>query len=278
MDADLPDALPLSGRTVAVTAARRSEDLVALLARRGADVVEAPALRTVPVEDDEQLRAATRACLTRPLDVLVVTTAVGFRGWVTAADGWGLGDALRTRLASVEVLARGPKATGAVRGAGLRESWSPDSEASTEVLAHLLAQGVAGRTVAVQQHGEPVPGFTEALRDAGADVVEVPVYRWVPPQDDGPLRRLVHTVADSGLDAVTFTSAPAATSLLRTAEQEGVLDALVNALRGPVLAACVGPVTAAPLARAGVPTVQPERFRLADLVRTVVQALGPPPP
>ncbi len=40
-----------------------------------------------------------------------------------------------------------------------------------------------------------------------------------------------------------------------------------------MLAACVGPVTAAPLARLGVPTVQPERARLGALVRTVVEEL-----
>ena len=40
-----------------------------------------------------------------------------------------------------------------------------------------------------------------------------------------------------------------------------------------MLAACVGPVTAAPLERLGVPTVQPERARLGALVRTVVEQL-----
>jgi len=40
-----------------------------------------------------------------------------------------------------------------------------------------------------------------------------------------------------------------------------------------VLAACVGPVTAGPLERLGIPTVQPARARLAALVRTVVEQL-----
>jgi len=40
-----------------------------------------------------------------------------------------------------------------------------------------------------------------------------------------------------------------------------------------VLVAAVGPVTAAPLERAGIPSVQPERARLGALVRTVVEQL-----
>ncbi len=272
-ETDAVDPLPLAGFTVAVTAARRREELSGLLVRRGARVVEAPAIRIVPTRDDDELLAATRACLAAPPDVVVVTTGIGFRGWMEAADGWGLGEELRAGLAAVEVLARGPKAKGAVRAAGLTEAWSPQSEASDEVLARLLAEGVRGRTVAVQLHGEPVPGFSAALRDAGAVVVEVPVYRWVPADDLAPLRRLTASIAAAAVDCVTFTSAPAVASLLGVAAQEGRRDDVLAALSGPVLAACVGPVTAAPLQRLGVPTVQPERSRLAALVRTVVEEL-----
>lgn len=264
---------PLAGFTVAVTAARRREELVALLVRRGARVVEAPAIRIVPTHDDEELLAATRSCIERPPDVVVATTGIGFRGWMEAADGWGLGEQLRARLTDSELLTRGPKAKGAVRAAGLAESWSPTSEASDEVLARLLGEGVKGRRVAVQLHGEPLPDFTDALRSAGADVVEVPVYRWVPPEDRKPLRRLVEQVVAGTVDCVTFTSAPAVASLLAIAAEDARQEALVAALRDRVLVAAVGPVTAAPLERRGVPTVQPERARLGALVRTVVEQL-----
>ena len=47
-----PESPPLAGYTVAVTAARRKEELGALLDRRGARVVYAPAIRIVPLADD----------------------------------------------------------------------------------------------------------------------------------------------------------------------------------------------------------------------------------
>jgi uroporphyrinogen-III synthase len=264
---------PLTGFTVAVTAARRREELSALLVRRGARVLEAPAIRIIPTHDDEELLAATRACVARRPDVVVATTGIGFRGWMEAADGWGLGEDLRACFGGAELLARGPKAKGAVRAAGLAETWSPASEASDEVLARLLREGVRERRVAVQLHGEPLPDFTAALRGAGAEVVEVPVYRWVLAEDLRPLRRLVEQVVSGVVDCVTFTSAPAVASMLSLARDEGRDDALVKALSGPVLVVAVGPVTAAPLERLGVPTVQPERARLGALVRTVVEEL-----
>ncbi|WP_333763147.1 uroporphyrinogen-III synthase [Streptomyces sp. IBSBF 2390] len=264
---------PLAGFTVGVTAARRADELGALLQRRGAAVLHAPALRIVPLADDGELLAATKDILDEVPDVVVATTAIGFRGWVEAADGWGLGEELLGRLRGAELLARGPKVKGAIRAAGLTEEWSPSSESMAEVLDRLLEEGVDGRRVAVQLHGEPLPGFVEALRAGGAEVVPVPVYRWLPPEDVGPLDRLLDAAVSRGLDALTFTSAPAAVSLLTRAEERGLTGALLAALGHDVLAACVGPVTAVPLQARGVDTVQPERFRLGPLVQLLCQEL-----
>lgn len=264
---------PLAGYTVGVTAARRADELIALLRRRGASVLHAPALRIVPLADDSELLAATKDLIGCAPDAVVATTAIGFRGWIEAADGWGIGEELLERLRATELLARGPKVKGAIRAAGLVEAWSPQSESLAEVLDRLLGAGVAGRRIALQLHGEPLPGFVEALRAGGAEVVVVPVYRWMAPEDPGPLDRLLDTVIAGGVDAVSFTSAPAAASLLSRAEERGVRADVLAALRGGVLSACVGPVTALPLQAHGVDTVQPERFRLGPLVQLLCQEL-----
>jgi uroporphyrinogen-III synthase len=267
------EELPLAGFTVAVTAARRREELSNLLVRRGARVVEAPAIRIIPTHDDDELRAATEACITQPPDVVIATTGIGFRGWMEAADGWGIGEPLRAQFARAEVLVRGPKAKGAVRAHGLAEAWSPESESTEEVLTHLLAQGVAGKRVALQLHGEPLPHVVAGLTRAGAEVVEIPVYRWVPAEDIRPVQKLVDQLVTAQVDCVTFTSAPAVACLLDVATDRGKRPALLRALGNDVLAACVGPVTAARLEQLGIPTVQPERARLGALVRTVVEEL-----
>ncbi len=227
-----PAELPLAGFTVAVTAARRKEELGALLDRRGARVIYAPAIRIVPLSDDAELVAATREVLAAPVDLVVATTGVGFRGWREAADAWDL--PLVEHLKSARVMARGPKARGAIRGGGLVDAWSPESESSAEVLTHLLsgAEGpLEGRRIAVQLHGDPLPDLVAGLRETGAEVLTVPVYRWVLPEDVAPVRKLVASIVAGGVDAVTFTSAPAAASLLTVADELGQKDALVTGVR-----------------------------------------------
>ncbi|HVV21639.1 MAG TPA: uroporphyrinogen-III synthase [Pseudonocardiaceae bacterium] len=269
-EADLP---PLSGYTIGVTAARRADEFGALLERRGATVVHAPAIRIVPLADDTELFAATRTVIAEPVDVVVATTGIGFRGWVEAAEGWGIGSELLRRLSTATILTRGPKARGAVRAAGLVERFTPDSEVSEDVLDHLVKSGVEGKRVAVQLHGEPLTWFLDALRVAGAIVVPVPVYRWTGPTDEGPVERLLDAALSRQVDALTFTSAPAVISVLRIAERTDRLDPLVGVLRDRVLAACVGDITAGPLVKLGVPVVRPQRARIGALVRELAVAL-----
>jgi uroporphyrinogen-III synthase len=273
-----PDWAPLTGFRVAVTSARRAEELSALLERRGATVTSAAAIAMVPLPDDDELREHTEALIDVPPDVVIATTGIGFRGWVAAADGWGLTHELLVSLGKARIVSRGPKATGALRAAGLPEEWSPESESSRELLHYLVEGGIAGQRIAVQLHGatddwDPFPEFLDELRTAGAEVVPIRVYRWHPAPRNGDFDQLVEGIADQKFDAVSFTSAPAVASVLMRAAEMGIEDRVLSAFRTGVHAMCVGPVTARPLVRLGVPTSAPERMRLGALARHITDEL-----
>lgn len=267
------DPGPLAGYTVGITAARRREEFGAALERRGAAVAYGPAIRIVPVADDSTCEALTRQCLQLKPDIVVATTGIGFRSWIEAADGWGVADDLLAVLQSAALYARGPKARGAMRAAGLKGEWSPESESINEVVQRLLDSDLAGKRIVLQEHGEPLPDVIAALRTAGAEVVEIPVYRWVRPVDETPLQRLCRQVADGALDAITFTSAPAAVSFLEVCAELGLTEEATARMSDRVLPFAVGPVTAGPLERAGIATLQPDRARLGSMVRDIAERL-----
>jgi uroporphyrinogen-III synthase len=265
----------LQGFTVAVTADRRAEEQAALLARLGARVVHGPAVRTLPLAHEEGVATATRSLIAEPPDVVVATTGLGVRGWFGAAEGLGLDEALLGALARAEVLARGPKAAGAVVAAGLTVAWRAPSEQSGDLLDHLLARPLAGVRIAVQRDGAPQPLLADALRRAGADVVDVPVYAWTPPDDPGPALRVVEAAVAGRVDAVTFTSSPAVWNLLDLASDAGLHDHLLAALGHTVAVACVGPVCARSAHERGIePVVQPRRGRLGAMVAALGAAMA----
>ncbi len=286
-DADMPDprsAGPadrtphfgpeqLLGFRIGVTADRRSGDLIAALERRGAEVLHAPTLRIVPAKQDARVVEDTGAIIVGRPDITLATTAFGMRGWLEAADAAGIGAELIEVLGASRILVRGPKARGAIRAAGLEDDGMSAQETTESMVDQVLAEGVAGRTVAVQLHGFVDEEQLRRLRDAGATVVTVAPYRWTAPADPARVSRLIDAIAGGTLDAVTFTSAPAAEALLAAAGRRGSRDALVRAMQTDVLAACVGPVTAAPLHAAGIDSIHPDRYRLGALVRLLCEHL-----
>ncbi len=263
---------PLTGFRVGITSARKVEELTALLERRGAEVESAPAM-AIEATCDVDLRAATETVIAVPPAVFVATTGLGLRRWFEAASAWGLLPDLVAALGRAEIVARGPKAVGALRTHGLRELWSPPSECFEDVLTYLRGSSLAGRRIVVQEHGRSLSVVANALRLQGGDVQVVSVYRCGPADDQAAMFRMVDLVAEREVDAVTFTSAPAVEILMDVAVAAGRRADVLEAFRSDVLAACVGPVTAAPFEMWGVPSVQPARSRLAAMVRTLEQEL-----
>ena len=267
--------LPLQGFTVGITADRRAKEQAELLKRRGATVRHGPTISTHYLASDASLRQATLDVIRRRPTYLVATTGIGVRAWFEAAQSWGLGEELLATLAPARAVARGPKAAAALQVAGLDTWKSVASERVDEVIGLLTAQPLAGSVVAFQQYGDPNTTAVQTLRDAGAEVIEVPVYRWRLPEEDQPALRLTEAACTGRLDAVTFTSAPAAVNLMMIADRHGHADDLRAAFneRG-VLAACVGPVCAEGAQATGLRNIlAPSVGRLGLLVRALSDAL-----
>jgi uroporphyrinogen-III synthase len=265
----------LAGTQILVTAQRRAGDLALALGRRGADVTIAASLGVESHIDEDTLLAQTRQMIATGADIVVVTTGIGFRSWLDTAEAVGLGDELVEALRSVRLVARGPKARGALQAAGLMPDWVAESETSAEIADFLVTEGVRGLSIAVQHHGAGDDGLESRLAAAGGRPFGLVVYRWGPPPDAGAVDRSVLDAASGAYDAVVFTSAPGSAAWLAAVEELKATDGLrrLEKDRQLVLAA-VGPVTAEPLRVAGFDPLLPDRARLGALVRSLVMYLG----
>jgi uroporphyrinogen-III synthase len=271
----MTESSPLAGRCVGITADRRWRNQADLLESLGASVIHGPTLRTVDLSRDEALRQATLALIDRPPDFLVGSTGMGMTMWLDAADAWELGEPLRDALRHGRIVARGAKATSALRRQGFEVSWQAPSETMDEVVGFLIGEGLAGARVALQLFDPGGHRSTAALADRCRELVEVPVYRWLMPDDPGPAERLVEAMCAGTVDAVTFTSQPAVHHLFRIAEGLGRTDALRAACNEALLPVCVGPVCADAALAEGITRPQwPDPPRLAAMVRLVAAALG----
>lgn len=263
----------LQGFRIAVTSDRRSEDLIAAFQRRGAELTHAPTIRMTGVADDSVLIAETRRMIDGRPDILLATTSYGMRRWLEAADAAGLGDDLTDALGAARILVRGPKARGSVRAAGLDDQGMSERETTMSLVDMVLRDDIRGATIGVQLHGFTDPAQLARLSAAGATVLTAEPYRWTVHEDSERVRRLIAAVCSSGIDAITFTSAPAVEALFTIADGVGRLEELQAAMRDDVVVAAVGPVTAAPLVQAGILPIVPDRFRMGALIRLTCEHL-----
>lgn len=263
----------LRGFRIGVTSDRRSADLITALERRGAQVLHAPALMIAPNDHDDWLITETRRLIAAQPEVVLVTTGYGMRRWFEVADAAGLGAELTAALEAARIFARGPKAHGAVRAAGLLDAQTSDLDTTASLVDAVIAAGLSGRRVAVQLHGYTDEVALTRLAEISHCVMTVTPYRWVQPKLPDRLTRLIKAACQRQLEALTFTSAPAAAATLEAAEALDLRLEFIRALSDYVATAAVGPVTAEPLREAGIDPVVPDRHRLGALVRLVTEEL-----
>lgn len=264
---------PLAGYTVAVASDRRRHGLADLLESVGARTIGVQAARSVAKPDEARLREATERCLARPCDEVVVSSALGLRAWLAAAHRWGSAERLVARFATARLLARDAAAADSLRALGLPTIFSTPGETTEELLRYLLAQPLAGRRIVIQTDRLSLAEGCAALGDAGAEVVDVPTYTAAAPAESYSLRRLCDLIIRRQIDGLALLGATVAEQLRAQAAREGRLEELVRGMRGDVLSASLGPLTAAPIAAAR-PLLAPQPFA-EELAEVLLTALPP---
>jgi uroporphyrinogen-III synthase len=236
---------------VGITAARSAAAQAEQVRRIGGRPLVAPTVATDPANEALQRGAVARLLddlLVGRVDLLILLTGIGTRALAAAATELGRRDDLLAGLARTRVLARGYKCVAALRALGCQPDLIPDEPTTSGVVREIGGLDLRGRRVAVQAYGAPAAELGSALALAGAETGVIPLYRYRLPDDDGPVLRLLDALEQGQVEAVTFTSPPAASHLFLIAEAHERADLLRTNLRRPSVAiAAVGPSTAAAL-------------------------------
>ena len=200
---------------------------------------------------------------------------MGTRALFNATDGLGLTARFLALLAKSTVVARGPKLTAALRSRGVRIDHAAAAPFTThEVLGAIEGLRLEGGRVIVQRYGVANAELDQALAARGAEVVEIPTYRWSLPADTRALAELIGALERREIDAVVFTNAEQARNLFAVARELGKADALRAALNA-TLVASIGPVASAALRDAKVTVgIEAHPPKLGALMSALDEALA----
>ena len=246
------ESRPLAGVSVAVTRARaQASGLASRLTDLGAQVVEAPAIRIVPL-DGPALSVAgyDLVCLTSPNGVRLLFDRLAAAGLDARA------------LAGARVAAIGPGTASALRAYGVIADIVPERFVA-EGLVEALAD-VTVRRALVARAAQARDVLVDALRERGAEVDVVALYETVA----SPLTDM-QLAAVGAADYVTFTSSSTVRFLFESAGDLG------SRLRSRLVS--IGPVTSATLREYGrEPDVEATRHDIDGLVEALIQDVTAP--
>jgi len=235
----------------------------------------APALAEVPDIDHVRIAELLGGFEAHPPKAAIFQTGVGTQALFSATDSLGMTPKLLGLLASCVVVARGPKPTAALRSREVPIDRSAKEPYTTvEVLESLGDLSFRGECVVVQRYGETNRELEKALRAKGAEVVEIPTYRWAIPENTGPLAGLIAALDRGEVDATVFTSASQAHNLFTLAQKLGKQGPLAANL-SRTLVVSIGPVCSAALREHGVKiALEAKPPKLGPLVAALDRALS----
>jgi uroporphyrinogen-III synthase len=242
----------MRGKHIAVLESRLGKQLAELVAQRGGVPFHAPALAEVPDLDAGKIAALVHSLEARAAKLAVFQTGVGTKALFNATDSLGLTDRFLQFVSGMIVAARGPKPTAALRARGVRiDRSAADPFTTREVLQCIQDVPLKGERVIVQRYGVANAELDHALVARGAEVIEIPTYRWSLPEDTRPLAELIGKLERGEMQAVVFTNAEQARNLFLVSENLNKTEVLRSALNRTLIAS-IGPVASAALREAGV--------------------------
>jgi len=224
------DNRPLSGKRVLVTRARRQASALSkLLADKGAQPVELPAIDIRPVEDNVGLDAAIRDL--KSYQWVVFTSVNGVAAFFKRLESLKLDSrALHGR----KIGAIGPATAAALEAHGLKADFCPPVYTGAGMVKGLKKLRIAGKRFLLPRADIADKELSDGVIALGGEAHDVAVYQTV--ADGIAIDKAARLIKGGEIDVITFTSSSTVSNLI-SALGKGVK------LPAGVITACIGPKT-----------------------------------
>ncbi len=253
---------------------RRSHEMESLIRKFGGEPTVAPSMREVPLQENLIAGEFADRMIAGEIDFLIFMTGVGAKTLLDAIASLGKLEPFLASLKECTIIVRGPKPYALLRERNIDVHYrAAEPNTWREVLKLIDDEPVslAGKKVAVQEYGKANPQFYDELKNRGAEVIPVPVYRWEFPKDVEPLYRAIRSTIGGQFDLLLFTSANQIDNILQAAEQLGERENWLQAARKCVLAS-IGPTCSERMRELELPVhLEPSHPKMAHLVREAIE-------
>lgn len=256
----------LSGKTIVVTRPRsQAEAFVRGIEALGGAVFEFPTIEILPPENYESLDSVIRRI--RSYDWIFFTSVNGVRYFW---DRFRFLKRNRQDLEGVKIAVIGPETAKALEVVGLSADLVPEEYRAEGILKGLKAAELSHKRVLLPRAAEARDVLPKTLREWGADVDVIEVYRTVAAKSDSD--RLRALLMGKKIDMITFTSSSTVTHFTAHFSREDLRQLL-----GHTTVACIGPITQKTAEDLGIRVdVAAQDYTIPGLTQAIVEYFAAP--
>ncbi|MBA2872395.1 uroporphyrinogen-III synthase [Anoxybacillus calidus] len=255
----------MEGKRVVLCASRKLEEMSTLIKKQGGIPLVRPAQGTVFAREEE-LEEDLRALIETEIDWIVFTTGIGTEAIFSAAEKFGLKEALVGRIQGAKVAIRGYKTLSVLKKIGITPHVYSDDGTTKGLIDALKEFEFNGKSVVIQLYGDTAPALKQFFGQRGAKYSELLPYRHIAPERK-ILEQLYNEITSGKVDAVCFTATMQVRFLFDFAKEYKDVASLQRAFCDHVVAVAVGKVTAEALYEEGVQRViAPQLERMGAMI------------
>jgi uroporphyrinogen-III synthase len=231
---------------------RRAKEIEVLIRKEGGIPFVAPSLREIPLEENTEVFKFGEKLFAGQIEILILLTGVGTRFLIEALQIKYQLEEIKARFRTATIVVRGPKPSAALAQFQLKPNVSiPEPNTWHEIVKTMEERNlIRSKKIAVQEYGTSNEALAEALKEKGAEVISVPVYRWELPEDLHPLKAAIRKTADGKADILIWTSAQQLIHTLKMARELGQEEAFRQGTKKAIIAS-IGPIASEALRRNG---------------------------
>jgi uroporphyrinogen-III synthase len=281
--------LSLAGLRIVVTGSRRATELARLIMNLGGIPHIVP---TIGIEINQGVSGEIEAFISKivkeKMDYIIFMTGPGVYSLMFAAKCLGLERKLVESLNQVVVICRSFKSKYALSNHGVKTDAVPEENTGEGIAKLMKNYAVDNKNVAIVWHGSHSAVLSDELFKSGAHVLECSIYSYSPElkecgakilrtmgfdyktPEEAKVVEVIKEISKGFIDAITFTSPPAAHEIFKIAEKYQLKESLQISLNKYVIVVAVGPSTGKALAEKGVNVdVMPKVYKMGTMVKAL---------
>ncbi len=254
---------PLLGKRILVTRTReQASDLVQRLEDAGADCLERATISIAPPDSWDDLDHAIGQI--DQYQWLLFTSINAIKCFFERLFETGLD----TRaLKGPRIGAVGKTTADFLKSYGINADLVPEEYTGEGLAKSLTSLGIKGTKILIPRAIQAREVLPEHLKEAGADVAIIPVYKNIRPKGNEHILR--KDLEEKSVDVITFTSSSTVTNFVEMVNPQSNKE--LHSLMNGVKIASIGPITTKTIKKKGLDVdIQPETYTIPDLVDSIV--------